>query len=208
MGRLLHIIASPRQEESNTLQVSKAFLEAFKAKHPDFAIDELNLSTEDLPDLNMKRVDGKYVLLDGKDLFGELKEAWEGILFHINRFLSADIYLICSPMWNFHVPYRLKQYIDVIVQPRYLFRYKESGEVEGLVKGKKMVVVSTRGGNYDSKEMVAFDLQEPYFRAIFGYVGITDISFIKAEPMGRGKELKVQKIAEAKEAAKRLVGEI
>ncbi len=121
--KLLHIIASPREEESRTLAVSKTFIAALKEKHPDLVIDELNLYKDKLPGLTAERVDGKYVLLSGKELSPELKKAWQDIVRHIERFLAADTYLISTPMWNFSIPYVLKHYIDIIVQPRYLFRY-------------------------------------------------------------------------------------
>jgi len=201
MGKLLHIIASPR-EESRTLEISNPFLESFKAKHKDRIIDELNLTKEKLPELGMERVDGNMGLIEGKNLFGELKESWEDIIMHINRFLSADLYLITVPMWNFHIPYTLKHYIDVIVQPTYLFRYTQS-IVEGLVKGKKMIVASTRGGQYVTPPTQRLDFQEPYLLTIFGFLGITDITFLKAEPMDQGEELRKQKREEAGLSAKR-----
>lgn len=200
MGKLLHIIATPRAEESRTCQVSRVFLETFQQKHADWILDELDLSREEIPSLTMKRVDGKYALLSGKELYGDLREAWEEILQHIERFLSADLYLISTPMWNFSIPYIFKQYIDVIVQPKYLFRYTENG-VEGLAKNKKMVVICSRGGDYKSKDMQHFDLQEPYLRTIFGFIGITDITFVKAEPMDQGEELQRQKLELAKNEA-------
>jgi len=206
MKKLLHIIATPRADESRTLQVSEAFLGAFKDSHADWVIEELDLSKEELPSLTAKRVDGKYVLLEGKDLFGELKEAWEDIIAHIERFLSADAYLISTPMWNFSIPYTLKQYIDIIVQPKYLFRYTKAG-VEGLVKNKKMAVIASRGGDYASEQMKSFDFQEPYLRAVFGFVGITDIGFIIAQPMNMGQELQETKIKEAKDQARKLAAQ-
>ena len=140
MDRLLHIIATPRVGESRTLKVSQEFLESFKKKYPGCGIDELDLYKEKLPELTVKRVDGKYILLGGKDLSGEFKEAWEEIVAHINRFLSADIYLVSTPMWNFGIPYALKHYIYVIVQPKYLFKYTDKGP-EGLAKNKKMIII-------------------------------------------------------------------
>lgn len=199
--KLLHIIATPRGEESRTLKVTTSFLEAFRAKNPDWTIEELDLSKEELPSLTLKRVDGKYLLLSGKDLSGDLKEAWDEIVGHIQRFLSADAYLISTPMWNFGVPYTLKHYIDVIVQPKYLFRYTAAG-AEGLIKGKKMVVIASRGGDYSAPEMRAADFQEPYLRAIFGLVGITDITFVVAQPMDMGPALQEEKIKEAQSKAR------
>ncbi|MCX5716045.1 MAG: NAD(P)H-dependent oxidoreductase [Candidatus Omnitrophica bacterium] len=201
MEKLLHIIATPRGKESRTLQVSEAFLEAFKNKHPGWTVEELDLSKEQLPSLTVKRVDGKYVLLGGKDLDGELKEAWEDIVAHIQRFLLADAYLISTPMWNFSIPYMLKQYIDIIIQPKYMFRYTKTG-VEGLVKNKKMTVIASRGGEYLSDEARKLDMQEPYLRAIFGLAGITDITFIVAQPMDMGEQIQRQKIQEAQALAK------
>src|SRR5579872_6069000 len=105
MKKLLHIIASPREDDSRTLQVAGAFLDAFQEKHPDFVYEELNLAQVELPSLGQKRVDGKYLLLDGKNLFGGIKESWAEILRLIDQFLTADLILISTPMWNFHIPY-------------------------------------------------------------------------------------------------------
>jgi FMN-dependent NADH-azoreductase len=203
MKRLIHIIATPRGEESRTLSVSGVFLEAFQKKHADWVIDELNLCTEKLPSLTQKSVSGKYVLLQGKNLRGSLKDTWNEILQHIDRFKNADFFLISAPMWNFSIPYILKQYIDLIVQPRYLFAYKEDGTVEGLVKGKKMVIITSRGGTYGG-EAQKFDHQEPYLRAIFGFVGFTDIAFIRAEGMDMGEERRESGLKAARKLAQEM----
>ena len=202
MRKLLHIVASPREEESRTLQVSEKFLEAIRERYPECLIDELNLAKEELPQLSAKRVDGKYTLLAGKELYGSLREAWNEILQHIDRFMSADLYLISTPMWNFSIPYMLKQYIDLIIQPKYLFRYTESASVEGLVKNKKMIVITSRGGQYKTDELKKMDFQEPYLRAIFGFVGLNDMTFINAEPMDMGQEKEKKSLQEAFKAAK------
>lgn len=200
MKRILHIIATPREEESRTLQVSQCFLDAFVKKHPDWVIDELDLFKETLPSLTQQSVSGKYVLLGGKELFGSLKEAWVEIVQQIERFKTADFFLISTPMWNFSIPYVLKQYIDIIVQPKYLFRYGEGGRVEGLVKDKRMVIIISRGGQY-SGEAKGFDHQEPYLRTIFHFIGIQEIDFIIAEPMDMGPEIKTEKLDKAKKKA-------
>lgn len=201
MKKLLHIIATPRSDESRTLKVTKAFLESFRSSQPGWAVEDLDLSKEKLPSLTANRVDGKYVLLSGKDLYGDLKESWEEIIRHIERFLSADAYLISTPMWNFGIPHTLKHYIDIILQPKYLFRYTEKGP-EGLVKNKKMVVITSRGGDYSTEQMKAYDFEEPYLRTTFGFTGITDITFINAQPMDMGAELQEQKIREAQNKAR------
>lgn len=205
MKKLLHIIATPRGDDSRTLKVSQAFLEALSKKNPDCKIDELNVATDSLPSLTLKMIYGKYVLLGGKEFTEKLKEAWNPIERHIERFLLADGYLISTPMWNFSIPYPLKQYIDLIVQPKYLFRYTEKG-VEGLAKNRKMVVITSRGGDYSpGTPSFAYDFQEPYLRAIFGLVGITDITFINTQPMdAMGEIVQKEKIEAAKELAKKI----
>ena len=202
MDKFLHIIAAPRGGGSRTLQVSRVFVDALKKKYPSCRIDELNLFREPLPELTLKMISGKYALLSGNELSPEASAAWQPIESHILRFLSADGYLISSPMWNFSIPYPLKHYIDIIVQPKYLFRYTEKG-VEGLAQNKKMMVITSRGGDYSPQSPFhSYDFQEPYLRAVFGFVGITDITFINAQPMDAlGEEVKNGKIEEAEEAA-------
>ncbi len=207
MKKLLHIIASPREDESRTLQVSQPFLEIFQEKHPEYIIDELDLSKEKLPDLSVMSVSGKYVLLEGKDVFGRLRETWNEIIQYIERFKSADLILISTPMWNYSIPYFLKHFIDLIVQPRYTFNYTKKGS-EGLVNNTKMIIITSRGGRYGSEEGRLWDFQEPYLKAIFGLVGITDITFIKAEGMDLTDPAKKQRLEDAIAEAKELAGNI
>ena len=69
-------------------------------------MDALDLFAEDLPELTLARVGGKYQLLSGQELTGEVKQAWAAIEAQIERFLAADVYVISAPMWNFGIPYR------------------------------------------------------------------------------------------------------
>ncbi len=200
MKKLLHIIATPRGTESNTLKVSEAFLDKFTKSHQDWQIETLDLTETELPPLTAKRVDGKYMLLSGKDLSDEISGLWKEIIARIEQFTAADAFLISVPMWNFSIPYTLKHYIDVIMQPRYLFHYTADGP-EGLLKNKKMFVVTSRGGDYSSEQMKKADFQEPYLRFIFGFAGITDITFINAGSMNMGDEPRRQSLLAAREKA-------
>ncbi len=203
MKKLLHIIATPHGDESRTLQITEVFLESFLQSHNDWVIETLDLSKEELPSLTTKRVDGKYVLLEGRELHGVMKELWNNIIAHIENFLSADGYLISTPMWNFNIPYMLKHYIDIIVQPKFLFRYTDNG-TEGLVTNRKMVIITSRGNDYLTDEYKNFDCQQSYLRNIFGYVGITDIQFIIAQPTDGDKDIQIQKIKEAQIIAQQI----
>jgi FMN-dependent NADH-azoreductase len=205
MKRILHIIASPREEESRTLRLAEAFFEGFEPSHPDWVVDTLDLFAEDLPQLAMKRVDGRYVLLSGKGIHGRLKEAWEEVLAHIERFSTADAFAVTAPMWNFSIPYILKHYIDIIVQPNLTFRYRPGGGVEGLVAGRRMAFLTTRGGTYDDPESKEMDFQEPYVRRIMGFIGVREVTFVIAQPLdGVSAEERRRTLAQATAAARAL----
>lgn len=197
MKTLLHLIASPRGDQSNTLKIGKALVSRFRELHPDGRVDTLDLFAEPLPSMTLRETDGKYRLLSGKELDDQTRPAWEPILAHIRRFLAADVVVISSPMWNFGMPYPLKHYFDVIIQPRHTFRYTQTGP-EGLAKGKRVFVVTSRGGDYRDEPAKAMDQLEPPLRVMLGFIGIPDPLFINAQPMlAEGPEVAAQRVAEA-----------
>jgi FMN-dependent NADH-azoreductase len=204
--KLLHVIATPRSDDSNTMRVSTAFLESAQAKYADLSVDVVSLFNDDLPAVAGGNIEAKYTLMVGQPIDKRHKESWEQIEVLIEHFLSADIYLISSPMWNFSIPYALKYYIDSIIQPGYLYKYNDMGQPVGLVNGKKMYCVTSRGGDYSEKSPFhTYDFQEPYLRAIFGFVGITDMHFINAQPMDIMPELREAAISDAIEESRNLV---
>lgn len=181
--KLLHIIATPRREKSNTLQISTAFLDSLAARRPEVEVEVVDLFQSDLPGLAGANIDAKYTLMVGQPIDPSHAESWQKIEMLIQRFLAADAYVISSPMWNFGIPYALKYYIDCIVQPGYVFTYNEMGYPVPMVHGKKMVCFTARGGDYSAQgPMHAMDFQEPYLRSIFGFIGITDLKFINMQP--------------------------
>ncbi len=199
---LLHIIATPRLSESNTLRISYPFLDCLQAKHPNMTIETLDLFSEDLPAVAGENIEAKYSLMVGQPIDRRHAESWKEVEVLIERFLAADIYLISAPMWNFNIPYALKYFIDAIVQPHYLFEYNEQGVPVGLCQGKKMVCITTRGADYSAgNPLHPFDLQESYLRSIFGFVGITDMQFINAQPMDGTLEMRDAAIAAGIEEA-------
>ncbi len=181
--KLLNIIASPRGEKSRTIAISTEFLNSLKEKYKDLEIQTLDLFKMNLPEVRGGSIDAKYAYISGGVPNEEEMKPWNEIARYSLEFIDADIYLISSPMWNFSVPYRLKQYIDIIMQAGILFAFTPNG-IEGLAKNKKMFCVTSRGNDYGGvSAMKQFDFQEPYLRSIFGFAGITDISFINAQPM-------------------------
>ncbi len=204
--KLLHIVSTPRGHESNSMRVSNALVEELYLKYPDLSVNVLDLFKADLPSVAGENIESKYKLMTGQQLDDHHKESWKQIEANIARFLEADIYLVTVPMWNFGIPYALKYYIDAIVQPGYLFRYNELGVPEGLVKGRRMICVTSRGGDYSADTpMHALDFVEPYLRTIFNFVGITDITFINAQPMDITLEARRSALLTAIEEARRMV---
>jgi FMN-dependent NADH-azoreductase len=188
--RLLHLVATPRGLASNTGRVSSALLEALHEHHDDLRVTTLDLFSADLPAVAGTNIKSKYALMTGQPLDEEARGSWQEIERTIEGFLDADSYLLTVPMWNFGIPYALKYYIDAIVQPGYLFRYNEQGVPEGLVHGRQMIVVTSRGADYSQPPMNAFDFVEGYLRTIFGFVGLTDIRVFTVQPMDITPEMR------------------
>src|SRR6201996_5232389 len=116
----------------------------------------------------------------------------------LEEFIAADTVVIGAPMYNFGVPSQLKAWIDRISVAGKTFRYGDQGPV-GLCGGKKLVIASSRGGVYSEGSPTAiFDHQETYLKAAFGFLGITDITFIRAEGVAMGPEARSGAIASAK----------
>ncbi len=181
--RLLHIVSTPRGLASNTARVSNLVLELLHERHGDLEVRTLDLFGADLPAVAGTNIKAKYALMTGQALDEDARISWREIERNIEQFLDADIYLLTVPMWNFGIPYALKYYIDAIVQPGYLFRYREDGQPEGMVHDRRMICVTSRGGDYSSGPLKAFDFVEVYLRTIFGFVGFTDIQFFNVQPM-------------------------
>jgi FMN-dependent NADH-azoreductase len=187
MSRLLYIQASPRGQRSHSVAVADAFIEAYEQKHPDDEIVILNVFDETIPNFDGLAVQAKYTILHGKQHSQAEQEVWKDVEQVIEQFTSADKYVLAVPMWNFSIPYRLKQYIDLLVQPGYTFSYSEEAGYQGLVSGKPMLAVFSRGGEYPpGSEAEAVDLQTKYVDLIFGFMGFKDIHSVFVEPTLQG----------------------
>lgn len=205
MRKLLYIQASPRKGRSKSIQVADAFVEAYKECHPGDTVEVMDLFEADFPVFDGAAVVAKYTIMHGKEHTAEERRIWSEIEKVSEHFKGADKYVFAVPMWNFGIPWRLKQYIDVLVQPGYTFRVGESG-YEGLVKGRPVLVVYARGGAYLEGAAAAYDQQRPYLEQILRFMGFEEISSIFVEPtLSEGPE-KAQKaleqaIAKAREQA-------
>lgn len=117
----------------------------------------------------------------------------------VAEFLASDVIVLGAPMYNFSVASQLKSWIDRIVQPGRTFRYTATGPV-GLAGGKQVIVVSTRGGLYSAGPAAAMDHQEAYLQAVLGFVGITNVYFVRAENLSRGDDARALSMQAARAA--------
>lgn len=109
----------------------------------------------------------------------------------------ASLLVIGAPMYNFGIPSTLKSWFDYILRPGVAFRYSEAGP-EGLLGGRRALVILSRGGLYSEGPAGAMDSQEPHLRTLLGFVGITDVTFVRAEKLGFGPEAREASLVAAK----------
>lgn len=186
MGLLLHIQASPR-ERSHSRAVAEAFLEVYKKKNPRDSVSTIDLFNTELPPFDGLVVQAKYNILHGQAHSPQELAAWKKVEGLIEDFKSADKYLWSLPMWNFGIPYRLKHYLDILVQPGYTFSYSPEKGYQGLVTGRPALLVCARGGSYGSETQAGgMDFQRPYMELILGFMGFKDIRAILVEPTLQG----------------------
>ena len=119
---------------------------------------------------------------------------------------QADVILIASPMYNFGISSTLKAWFDHVLRAGLTFRYTEAGP-EGLLKGKKAVVIESRAGFYSEGPAAAMDGQEPHIRVLLGFMGMDDVTFVRAEKLAFGPEAAEAAIAEAGTALGLFAGE-
>lgn len=184
MSTLLHVAASPNSKEvSESLRLADAFLETYRAVHPDVSIETLNLWSEPLIAFDSVKVGAKAAIAGGGTPVGPEAKAWSEIMATFNRFNAADSYLFSVPMWNAGIPYVLKQYIDIITQPGLLFRLDPRLGYTGLLTGKKAAVIYT-SAIYSPGVSPAFgrDFHSTYFDDWLRFIGITDITTIRFQP--------------------------
>jgi FMN-dependent NADH-azoreductase len=181
MASLFHILASPRAESFST-RVAAAFLTAYRKAHPRDTVETLDLFKAEIPPFTAPQAKAKYAVLAGQPPRDEAELAWRGVIKVIEHFKKFDKYVVSSPMWNFNIPYRLKQYIDVLVQPALTFAHSPEKGYTGLVTGKPLLLVLASGGAYGSgNPSETSDFQESYLRTIFGFIGFKDIRVVRVQ---------------------------
>lgn len=204
MTQILVIDSSPRGSQSISRQVTKLVTDKLTAAHPGAKIVTRDLAAQPLPHLHENHINAYYTAPEQRD--GTLKQVIKESDAAVDELLASDVVVIGAPMWNFSIPSVLKAWIDHVVRKGRTFNYSAAG-VEGLVKGKKAIVVISSGGIYSQGPMQAMDFETTYLRGILGFIGITDVTFVRAEGVGMGEEAVKAALAaadqQATEAAKK-----
>ncbi|MCF6432462.1 NAD(P)H-dependent oxidoreductase [Leisingera sp. MMG026] len=184
MTKLLFIKASPRGDDSKSTAVANAYLAKLQAQDAQLEVDVLDLSAETLPDFDGNKVAAKMNIITGQDQDASQRTAWDEITTMAHRFISADIYLIASPMWNGSIPYKFKQYIDLVHQPGLLWGLDPEKGYFGLLEGKKAVLALTSGAYGPNMPSPAFgvDHQSAYLKFWLNQAGVENIEEIRFQP--------------------------
>lgn len=200
--KLLHLDSSVLNDNSVSRTLTAKIANQFRAVQPDIDITYRDLGA-DAPahlsaDILATRFAPAELWSDEQKREASLTEAL------LEEFLAADVIIIGAPMYNFSVPTQLKAWIDRIAQVGRTFKYTEKGPV-GLAEGKKVIVASSRGGFYSTSEAArGMDFQEDYLRAVLGFLGVTDVSIVRAEGVNMGPEVKGKSL----DAADQEIGEL
>ena len=206
MTQLLFIKASPR-DQSRSVAVAQAYLDAMLVRQPDLAVDTIRLWEEPLPEFDGDRANAKLAVITGTGHDAAQRTQWDEISAIAQRFAAADLYLFAVPMWNGGIPYRLKQYIDIIDQPGLLFGLDRAKGYYGLLKDKQAVLTYTSGAYSPAAPAPAFgvDHHATYMRAWLNQAGVTAIAEIRYQPTLLDPDSEAA-FARAKRAAAALAG--
>lgn len=203
MAHLLRIDSSPRGDRSVSRSLTQEFATEWQSKHPDGAVTYRDLGHHPPSFVTETMIAAAFS--DPSSHTPEQAAAVRESNQLVDEFLAADYYVIGAPMYNFSIPAVLKAYIDQIVRVGRTFAIDETG-YKGLVHGKKLLIIASQGGDYnEGSPAQSYDLQIPYLKLIFGFIGITDMAVVTAENLMAGDEVRRQSIAEAQSALRDVV---
>jgi FMN-dependent NADH-azoreductase len=199
--KLLHIDSSILGPGSVSRQLTASIVAAQSALNPGLEVVRRDLATDPVGHLSGLHLAAAQGTAPETEVLQQDVAAGQAVM---AEFLAADIIVIGAPMYNFSVPSQLKAWIDRIAVAGVTFRYGPNGP-EGLAGDKKLIIASSRGGFYGAETPAAFlDHQESYLRGVFGFLGITDIGFIRAEGIALGAEQRQQALDSAEAEIKAL----
>ena len=207
MAKLLYIEVSPRKERSASIAVAKEFLRAYTQARPADTVETLDLWATALPEFDGATINAKYNVLHGQPHSDAEMRAWGMVEKMCRHFAAADKYLFSIPMWNFGIPYKLKHFIDLIVQPGLTFSFSPEKGYKGLLTGKPAVVIYSSGGEFPPDSPAkAYDFQKPYMDLLLGFIGITEVQSITAAPTLAAPDAVAGALNKAKQQAAEIAG--
>lgn len=194
MTHALVINSSAAGDNSVSNQLTDALLQRWRAADPTLQVTVRDLGRTPPPHLTPDRLPGLAAVDAGPDARAttDLSETFIGEL------RAADVLVIGAPMYNFGISSSLKAWFDHVLRAGVTFRYSATGP-EGLLTGKRAIVVETRGGFYSEGAASVMDAQEPHLRTMLGFVGITDVTFVRAERLAISPDARSQAIDAALE---------
>jgi len=203
--QILHLDSSILSNDSGSRELTAAVVEALRRERPGSSILYRDLTMEPIAHLDGAIAAGFRPLgVKASDPSVKTEHALSEAL--VSEFLSSQLIVIGAPMYNFTVPTQLKAWIDRIVQPGRTFKYTETGPV-GRAGDKQVIVASTRGGVYTAGPMAGMDFQEPYLKAVFGFMGISKLQFVRAEKMSKGPDARGESMAAAHQSISSIVSQ-
>jgi len=175
--KLFHLRCSPRAASESSAGAA-AFVTRFQEARPSWDIDVMDIWRETLPEFNGDVLEAKYARQSGQQFSSDQRDAFAVLERMAVRFALAERVLISTPMWNFGIPYRLKQWFDLIVQPGLTFRFDPARGYFPLLKNRPTVVILASGGDFvTGMNRGRIDMATPYLREALRFIGVNDIRF-------------------------------
>ncbi len=194
--KLLHIDASILGQHSTSRQLTAEVVAEWQKNHPNTSVEYLDVVANPIPHFTVDAIAIKGAPQENPTPAQRAENELSEKL--VSQFLASDVIVVGAPFYNFSVPTQLKAWIDRLSQPGRTFGYTETGP-KGLTSGKTAIVVSTRGGIYSTSEAgQAMEHQESYMKAVFGFFGVTDVRFVRAEGLSKGDAPKAAALAAAR----------
>ena len=184
MNNILILDSAATGESSVSRRLTRAAAEALVARDPDAHIILRDVGSNPIPHLNAETVPAIRAGIVETEAAREALELSDALIAELK---AADLIVIGAPMYNFGMPSTLKAWFDHVLRARITFQYSEAGP-EGLLKGKKAIVVEARAGLYSEGPAASMDSQEPHIRTLLGFMGIDDVTFVRAEKLAFGPE--------------------
>lgn len=183
MAKLLHISASPRGEKSKSRSLALAHIDKRQSAEPSLQVDTIDLWDEPMPQFDGDWAAAKMTLFGEGDMNDALQANWDLMTQISDRFLDADHYVFNVPMWNGGIPYRLKQYIDIITQPGVLYGFDPDTGYVGLLEGKSAtVIISSAVWEPGIDPGFGQDFQSSYLDWWLRKIGVQDNQFVRFQP--------------------------